>query len=42
LFHDSLARFGVLAVDRQLAPGDAHAACYQAIGTQQHWYKRVA
>jgi len=42
VFHDSLARFGVLAVDRQLAPGDAHAASYQAIGTQRHWYKRVA
>ena len=42
LFHDSLARFGVLAIDRQLAPDDAHAACYQAIGAQRHWYKRVA
>ena len=41
VFHDSLARFGVLAVDRQLAPGDAHAASYQAIGTERHWYKRV-
>ena len=42
LFHDSLARFGVLAIDRQLLPSDAHAACYQAIGAQRHWYKRVA
>jgi chemotaxis protein methyltransferase CheR len=42
VFHDSLARFGVLAIDRQLAPGDAHAASYQAIGAQRHWYKRVA
>lgn len=42
LFHDSLARFGVLAIDRQLAPGDAHADSYQAIGAQRHWYKRVA
>jgi chemotaxis protein methyltransferase CheR len=42
LFHDSLARFGVLALDRQLAPGDAQAASYQAIGAQRHWYKRVA
>lgn len=42
VFHDSLARFGVLAVDRQLAPGDLHVASYQAIGTERHWYKRVA
>jgi chemotaxis protein methyltransferase CheR len=42
LFHDSLARFGVLALDRQLLPGDAHAGCYQAFGAQRHWYKRVA
>jgi chemotaxis protein methyltransferase CheR len=42
VFHDSLARFGVLAIDRQLAPGDVHVASYQAIGAQRHWYKRVA
>lgn len=42
LFHDSLARFGVLAIDRQLAPGDAFAGSYQPIGAQRHWYKRVA
>jgi chemotaxis protein methyltransferase CheR len=42
LFHDSLARFGVLAIDRQLLPGDAYAHCYQPIGAQRHWYKRVA
>jgi chemotaxis protein methyltransferase CheR len=42
LFHDSLARFGVLAIDGQLHPGDAHAGCYQAIGAQRPWYKRVA
>lgn len=41
LFHDSLARFGVLAIDRQLTPGDAYAGSYQAIGAQRHWYKRV-
>jgi chemotaxis protein methyltransferase CheR len=41
VFHDSLARFGVLAIDRQLAPGDAHAGSYQAIGAQRHWYKRM-
>ena len=41
VFHASLARFGVLAIDRQLAPGDAHAGSYQAIGAQRHWYKRV-
>lgn len=42
VFHDSLARFGVLAIDRQLAPADAHATSYQAIGAQRHWYKRIA
>jgi chemotaxis protein methyltransferase CheR len=42
VFHDSLARFGVLAIDRQLAPGDEHAGSYQAIGAERHWYKRVA
>jgi chemotaxis protein methyltransferase CheR len=42
LFHASLARFGVLAIDRQLLPADAHADCYQPIGAERHWYKRVA
>jgi chemotaxis protein methyltransferase CheR len=41
LFHDSLARFGVLAIDQRLASGDAHAASYQPVGVQRHWYKRV-
>ena len=42
LFYDSLVRLGVLALDRQMAPADAHASSYQAIGAQGHWYKRVA
>src|SRR3712207_8632828 len=31
LFHESLSRFGVLGIDRELAPGDAHAAAYQPL-----------
>jgi chemotaxis protein methyltransferase CheR len=42
LFHESLARFGVLAVDRELAPSDALAGDYQPVFPQQPWYKRVA
>lgn len=41
LFHDSLARFGVLAIDRELAPGDAHAGVYQALSETLPWYRRV-
>ncbi|WP_313705288.1 CheR family methyltransferase [Massilia sp.] len=41
LFHDSLARFGVLGIDRELAPGDAHAADYLPIFGHLAWYKRV-
>ena len=40
LFHDSLARFGVLGIDCALQPGDAHAAAYQQLG-HAGWYKRV-
>ncbi|WP_229426914.1 CheR family methyltransferase [Massilia atriviolacea] len=42
LFHDSLARFGVLGIDRALAPGDTLAASYQPVFAHQAWYKRVA
>jgi chemotaxis protein methyltransferase CheR len=41
LFHDSLARFGVLCLDRPLAVSDAHAGTYQAIEGERPWYKRV-
>ncbi len=41
LFHDSLARFGVLGIDRELAAGDAHAAAYLPIFGNLAWYKRV-
>jgi chemotaxis protein methyltransferase CheR len=41
LFHESLARFGVLGIDRELEPSDANAASYQAVFLQQPWYKRV-
>lgn len=42
LFHESLALFGVLGIDRELAPSDALAASYQPIFPHQPWYKRVA
>ncbi len=41
LFHDSLSRFGVLGLDRELEAGDAHAAAYQALGGVLPWYRRV-
>ena len=41
LFHESLSRFGVLGIDRELAPGDAHAAAYQPLLEHLPWYKRV-
>jgi chemotaxis protein methyltransferase CheR len=41
LFHDSLARFGVLGIDRELAQSDAHAGAYQALGGALPWYRRV-
>jgi chemotaxis protein methyltransferase CheR len=42
LFDASLARFGVLGIDRELAPSDANAENYQPIFPNQPWYKRVA
>jgi chemotaxis protein methyltransferase CheR len=42
LFHDSLAPFGMLALDRTLDAGDALAPQYQAVFPQQPWYKRTA
>jgi chemotaxis protein methyltransferase CheR len=41
LFHDSLARFGVLCLDRQMSVADAYAGTYQAIEGDRPWYKRV-
>jgi len=41
LFHDSLARFGVLCLDRPLSVSDTHAGAYQAIEGDRPWYKRV-
>ena len=41
LFHDSLSRFGVLGIDRELAPNDANAAAYLPIFGHLPWYKRV-
>jgi len=41
LFHESLSRFGVLGIDRELAAGDAHAGAYQALGGSLSWYRRV-
>jgi len=40
LFHDSLARFGVLGLAGALERGDAVAAAYQPLG-QPGWYKRT-
>ena len=41
LFHESLSRFGVLGIDRELAPGDAHAGDYQPVLGDLLWYRRV-
>ena len=41
LFHASLARFGVLGIDRELPPTDPLAENYQPILPNEPWYKRV-
>ena len=41
LFHDSLALFGVLGLDRELDDSDALHANYTAVFAHQPWYKRV-
>ncbi|MGZ5202040.1 MAG: CheR family methyltransferase [Telluria sp.] len=41
LFHDSLARFGLLGLDQPLAPSDALVERYQQLVPGQPWYKRV-
>jgi chemotaxis protein methyltransferase CheR len=42
LFHDSLALFGVLGIERELAPSDAFAASYKQVVPGHPWYKRIA
>ena len=42
LFHDSLAMFGVLGLDRELDAGDPLGALYQPLFPQHSWYKRIA
>ncbi|WP_312161418.1 chemotaxis protein [Massilia timonae] len=41
LFRDSLALFGVLGIDRELAASEAGAADYQPLFDEGAWYKRV-
>ncbi|MFL6658937.1 MAG: CheR family methyltransferase [Massilia sp.] len=41
LFHDSLALFGVLGLERELDRSDALQANYVPLFAQQPWYKRV-
>jgi chemotaxis protein methyltransferase CheR len=41
LFHDSLARFGVLGIDHELSASDALAERYQQLVPGEPWYKRV-
>jgi chemotaxis protein methyltransferase CheR len=41
LFHDSLAPFGVLGLDRTFDQDDALAASYQPLLPQPAWYKRT-
>lgn len=42
LFHDSLALFGVLGLDREFDAGDPLGALYQPVFPRQSWYKRIA
>lgn len=42
LFHDSLALFGVLGLDRELDANDPLGVCYQPVVAGQAWYKRIA
>jgi chemotaxis protein methyltransferase CheR len=42
LFHDSLALFGVLGLDREFDAGDPLGALYQPLAAQRSWYKRIA
>lgn len=42
LFHDSLALFGALCLDRPIEDGDSLEANYQQIFPRQPWYKRTS
>jgi chemotaxis protein methyltransferase CheR len=42
LFHESLARFGILGIDRELSPSDTLATSYQPVFPRLPWYKRIA
>lgn len=42
LFHDSLARFGLLGLDRELAASDSISGSYQQLVPGAAWYKRIA
>jgi chemotaxis protein methyltransferase CheR len=42
LFHDSLAPFGVLGIDRPLSDDDSLAACYAPLLPPHPWHKRIA
>jgi chemotaxis protein methyltransferase CheR len=42
LFHDSLARFGLLGLDGELAPSDSIAGKYHQLAAGQPWYKRIS
>jgi chemotaxis protein methyltransferase CheR len=42
LFHDSLALFGVLGLDREMDDGDTLRSAYQSVFPHQPWYKRIA
>ena len=42
LFHESLALFGVLGLDREMDAGDPLGALYQPLFPQRSWYKRIA
>jgi len=41
LFHDSLALFGVVGIDKELGASDAFAEDYQRLFEDAAWYKRV-
>ena len=41
LFHDSLARFGVMGIARKLVGSDVIAGAYQPVAGQADWYKRL-
>ncbi|SHG67589.1 protein-glutamate O-methyltransferase CheR [Massilia sp. CF038] len=42
LFHDSLALFGVLGLDREMDDGDVLRGSYQQIAAHHSWYKRIS